>query len=485
MRSELENIERIEKYLRNELSTEEMLDFDEQLKTGSALKSQVEVQKDMVEGIQRLSVKQSIQKAYSKYKTRKIFFRFGLGSIIALGLVSTVLWAGDAYRTEEATTAKTDEVSTPESGSTVLAESDFVVPSAFMAEVQSYEIDPTIKIALKIGTEGTVLHIPKSAFVDQEGKVITSPVTITFQEFKNPADMAFSEIPMTYAKGDVEYNFNSSGMFSIKGYSDGEEIKVNPAKAISIDYALAKQNADIDFYRLKDDSTNWDFLEEIDELAVLDKEFGDTISDRAYSFGISSEPIAGQVNGTPQMFLAKDSPEGNMNVAPTPTLGNPITEKTIFQYNIDIGVDSVQAQKNVDRYIESTAGHTYPPIVTGLRINSFGVYNCDQIYRLRNRVTVQPTYLDENGNEIKEQRMISLIDLNVNSAFSFSPKNFTCNRKANNVILLFTKSNELYLLEKGNFGKSHIANNGSSNYQMKNVTETMSSSSDLKAYLVP
>jgi hypothetical protein len=71
MRSELENIERIEKYLRNELSIEDMQAFDEQLKTDSTLQSQVEIQKNTVEAIQRLSVKQSIQKAFSTYKMRR------------------------------------------------------------------------------------------------------------------------------------------------------------------------------------------------------------------------------------------------------------------------------------------------------------------------------------------------------------------------------------------------------------------------------
>ncbi|MFT6499964.1 MAG: hypothetical protein ACJASQ_000071 [Crocinitomicaceae bacterium] len=484
MRSELENIERIEKYLRNELSTEDMQAFDEQLKTDSTLKSQVEVQKDIVEGIQRLSVKQSIQKAFSTYKMRRNFFRFGLGSLFALGIVSAALWASDSIETENSV-AKIEETSTPQSRSAVQVGPEFMISEEFMAEIQSFEIDPTIKTSLKIGKEGTVLHIPKSAFVDQEGKAITSTVTITYQEFKNPADMAFSGIPMTYTNRDVEYNFNSSGMFSIKGYSDGEEIKVNPAKSLSIDYALAKQNADIDFYRLKDDSTNWEFLEEIDELTALEQDFTDSIPEGNFGFGIAAEPTVQQVNGTAQLLLAKDNAEGNTNVAPTTTLGNPVTEKTIFQYNIEMGVDSVQAQKNADRYVESVAGHTYPPIISGLRINSFGVYNCDAIYRLRNRVTVQPTYLDENGDEIKEQKMVSLIDLNVNSAFSFGPRSFTCNPKANNLILLFTTSNELYLLEKGNFGKSPIANNGSSSYQMKNVTETITNSNDLKAYLVP
>jgi len=123
---------------------------------------------------------------------------------------------------------------------------------------------------LKIGSEGTVLHVPKTAFVDEAGKTVTSTVTIEYQEFKDAADMAFSQIPMTYTEDGIEYNFNSSGMFYIKGYSNGEEVQINPSAPLHIDYALAKQNVDIDFYRLKNDSSNWDLVQEIAEKLIID-----------------------------------------------------------------------------------------------------------------------------------------------------------------------------------------------------------------------
>jgi hypothetical protein len=49
------------------------------------------------------------------------------------------------------------------------------------------------------------------------GALLTEKVTLSFQEYKNSAEMTFSKIPMTYKKGGEDLRFNSSGMFSIKG----------------------------------------------------------------------------------------------------------------------------------------------------------------------------------------------------------------------------------------------------------------------------
>jgi len=455
MRNELENIEKIEKYLRNELNSEDKVEFEEQLKTDSSLRKQVDSQKDAVNGIKRLGVKDSIQKAYKKYKIRKAGFRFGLGSVILLAIVSSFLW--------NSTPSSKLEKSTPKIAEVAEVETEFVVPKEYSATIDSYKINPRITTKLKIGSEGTVLHIPEMAFIDDKGKPITSMVTITFQEFKNSADMAFSQIPMNYTKGNIEYNFNSSGMFSIKGYSEGKEISINPKKPLYIDYALAKQNDNIDFYRLKDDSTNWDFIEEIDEL-----------ENKVNSVAIVEVvPVTRQIGTAVKLDNANDVEIVNWHMG--------IEQDTIQEGGAF--VDNGNRSQNTMLAPGMGAGHTYPPIIAGLNISSFGVYNCDQIYRLPNRVNINSTYEDEQGKKIEDVSLISLIDLNYNGAFSFDASSFTCDSRGDNVILLFTKSGELYLLEKGNFEKMKISNHGAYTFKMKNVSKTIKNTEDLKTYL--
>ena len=55
-------------------------------------------------------------------------------------------------------------------------------------------------------------------------------------------------------------------MFDIQGYSDNEQIRVAQNKSLTIDYYLAKQNPDIDFYKMQDSSSNWELVNEILEM---------------------------------------------------------------------------------------------------------------------------------------------------------------------------------------------------------------------------
>lgn len=328
-------------------------------------------------------------------------------------------------------------------------ENVFEVPETFGTTTLTFKVNPNADTILNVGQYGTKLYIPSNAFISQKGDLITSTVTINFQEYKNSAEMAFSRIPMTYEKGGEEFFFNSSGMFYIQGYANNEQIEIAENKSLTIDYFLAKQNLNIDFYRMQDDSSNWELVNEIQELP---KPKINVSADSAIvqEFAVEEVAFIGEGDIAEDTFVMEDN--GNR------------TNATLLAEGAD-------------------AGHTYPDIVKGLNISSFGVYNCDQIYRLPNRVNIIAKYEDENGAKIKSPKILSLIDLNYNGAFSFAPNNFTCDSKGENVLLLFAESGELFLLEKGEFEKMNITENGEYLFKMKNVSSTISSTEDLASYL--
>jgi len=324
---------------------------------------------------------------------------------------------------------------------------EFGIPKSFQIPTLTFEINPNSDTILAIGQNGTKLHIPQNAFINQSGDLITSIVKIDFQEYRNSAEMAFSGIPMTYEKGGETFFFNSSGMFDIQGYSDNEQIRVAQNKSLTIDYYLAKQNPDIDFYKMQDSSSNWELVNEILEMPKpIAKDTLINIQEDVEFDGF----FEGEGDFASDTFVMKD--DGNR------------TNATLLAEGAD-------------------AGHTYPDIVKGLNISSFGVYNCDQIYRLPNRVNIIAKYEDENGAEIKSPNILSLIDLNYNGAFSFDPNRFTCDSKGKNVLLLFAESGELFLLEKGEFEKMNISESGEYSFKLKNVSNTIKSTEDLASYL--
>lgn len=131
----------------------------------------------------------------------------------------------------------------------------------------------------------------------------------------------------------------------------------------------------------------------------------------------------------------------------------------------------------------SIIGQRYPDIVRDLSITGFGIYNCDQIYRLKNKVEIVATYFDENGIKIEDGNQLSLINLAYNAAFSFHPSEFACDAKGNNVLLIVTESKEIYILDKGKFQAKNIIQNGNYSFNMRRVTDEFTSSEKLAVYL--
>ena len=89
MRAALEQIERIEKYLLNEMSSADKLAFESEISANPTLKSQVEIQQQLVTGIQRIGLKASAQKARIKYNIRKWSIRIAVTiSVVLAGLAA-------------------------------------------------------------------------------------------------------------------------------------------------------------------------------------------------------------------------------------------------------------------------------------------------------------------------------------------------------------------------------------------------------------
>ncbi len=302
----------------------------------------------------------------------------------------------------------------------------FSIPSSFIPRVKTFEINCMVDTVIQINKKGTQLHIPKYAFIDKDGYVILDKVNIQFQEYTNSAEIAFSKIPMIIKKDGKEYGFNSSGMFSVEGTFKGEKMSIAPTKQLSIDYSLAKKNNDIDFYKLDEKTNNWKGIQAIK-----------TKSQQKRMLKLE------RVNSLNELesFLPGDT-----------------------RYN-------------------KRAGNTFPDIIKGLKIKGFGVYNCDQIYRFIKRVLIHATYQDEEGRKIHSPKVLSLIDLKYNGAFSFDPIAFACDAESESVLMLFSNTGELYMMGKEDFKNMNITTDGSYNFVMKNVSNSIKSSLDLANYL--
>lgn len=300
-------------------------------------------------------------------------------------------------------------------------------PEKLLPKVMRFKVDAKKGGDVSIGSKGTVVHVPANAFVDSKGNVVKGEVNLHFQEYTNASEMAFSGIPMTYKDG----LFNSAGMFDFRGTSNGESVEIASDKSLTIDYALAQNHKDLGFYQLDKEAGTW---EKIQDLEMLE------------STSLMEEEKAEVVFDTNEVEVAKP-----VIVQTLPVL----TKKEIRAQNKEVWVARARAMKAGENTGTSSqpvfmqngyvtdAGHYYPAIISGLRIKSFGVYNCDQVYRLKNRLSITASYVDEMGREIENTSVLSMMDLRYNSAFSFNPSNFVCSANGRNVLVLFTFDKKL------------------------------------------
>jgi hypothetical protein len=160
-------------------------------------------------------------------------------------------------------------------------------------------------------------------------------------------------------------------------------------------------------------------------------------------------------------------------------------------YLLTDSIMAVDRWKNSARKIESDSLNSVRSglmngaksmLVQGLECQNFGVYNCDQIKRVNDRINVRPKFVDGKGIAILGIYLLSMIDLNINAAFSFSPFDFKCERGGKTVVLAFTMD-KFYAISADDFAALNINSSGSYTLKMQDITDQIKTTDDLKNYL--
>lgn len=97
---------------------------------------------------------------------------------------------------------------------------------------------------------GSHFHIPASAFVDKDGKVVVGKVNINYREFHEASEIIASGIPMNYTQNGIEYPFESGGMFELRAEQNGESLFLASNKRVKVNLASNVKGDDFNFYYL-------------------------------------------------------------------------------------------------------------------------------------------------------------------------------------------------------------------------------------------
>ncbi len=104
---------------------------------------------------------------------------------------------------------------------------------------------------------GTMIRVPKDAFVDQDGNPITGKVTLKYREFHKASEIIASGIPMTNRNDDSKY-METAGMFEMLGEQKGNPIYMAKDKEVEVDMASFVKGNNFDFFYLDEEDCQWE-----------------------------------------------------------------------------------------------------------------------------------------------------------------------------------------------------------------------------------
>lgn len=380
----------------------------------------------------------------------------------------------------------------------------------FQTAYSTYIIE-NAKGGVYIHSSGSRINIPANAVIYEDGTPVVGPYELQYREFRDQADIAFSGIPMTYDEREQNYNFSSAGMFELRAKQGDAQLKL--AQPVSVDFNCTRQADDVDFYEMDDESGVW---EKKHPVAFNNARVGFGVAAGADMQAEVLEPVNLSVpisevlwrqmeksNMEDQVFQAtnlegdralqmfeidpEELPKG-WNVDPMPK------RKWWKRRHLRVGhmwglgggqVFRKESNTNGTLLAEGVnEGHTYPNLVRGLNTPEFGVYNCDQIYRIGTPANISPIYVDAaTGKAISRQHVTCVVDLNYNGSFSFHPRRITCNTESRNVVLLFTSDEKTYVLSEEKFAALKTHSGETPTFEMEDMTDALETSEDLREYL--
>ena len=143
----------------------------------------------------------------------------------------------------------------------VIQESE--ITSTIKAPLEAHQINltdytiNTLKDTLIKYNSATQIRIPEAAFLDADGNVITSEVTLRFRSFSNPVEIFLSGLPMEYTTSGEDKVFESAGMLEIQAQADGKEVFTNPNSKIEVDFLSLDTSNEFNVYTLDTISGQW------------------------------------------------------------------------------------------------------------------------------------------------------------------------------------------------------------------------------------
>ena len=300
MRKELIQIELIENYLMGKLNAKEKAAFESKLKSDKLLEEEVILQQSIVEGLERLGLKQEVQKAKKLHAVNK-----ALKIAALIVLMGVTVWLGLFYfssnqlvetpvenngptimvdTSESEKSAKPDNKDSLENPERVFIKNDDNSVShnqplkqipieekyAELPEkgIQFFKINSLRDTSL-VGEEGTIITIPENAFTIS----FDEPLTVKLKEYYKMSDIVFSNLTTQTTDNKI---IETGGMVHLEvERENGEKLKLKEDKSVGLKFPFKEKKEGMKLFKgvkREDDKILWE--ESKAELAVETQQYG-------------------------------------------------------------------------------------------------------------------------------------------------------------------------------------------------------------------
>lgn len=209
MKNYIENIDLINAYLDKTLSKTERLSFENRLKNDTEFKQLYNEQLTILEGVNRVGVKEEIKKAYKLYKTIKLFKSVSIITSVLLLFIITFI---NVFKTN------TDELK-----SMLNFESEFI---------QEYKVASDSIITI-VGNKGTTITFKTKDLVDESNNnIITDSLIVNLIELTNKQDLLLANA-QTISNNKW---LISGGAFKIEIKAQEKELFLKKEKTIKVKF---------------------------------------------------------------------------------------------------------------------------------------------------------------------------------------------------------------------------------------------------------
>jgi hypothetical protein len=222
MRPELEQIEKIEKWLDGRMAADEKTLFEEIIASDATLRHEIQLQQDLRNGLERASLVNKISKAKKKFKFTR-YLRWGLGVLTVLVLLGLLA----IYFTHHTNSNNDDYVNglpeLNEKGEKLWADADSVLPAHI------FNINANADTVLETKS-GIIMTILANSFLDENENHVDGNITLILKEALDPTSIMTAGLS-TKSGDDL---LETGGMFFIDARKKGEILKIDPAKSIYV-----------------------------------------------------------------------------------------------------------------------------------------------------------------------------------------------------------------------------------------------------------